>query len=597
MKEKLKNLKIYNILAILAICLLFSVLFVYALITVYSSDDYGYSLFLDNGISGWMKMMQNHYQFGNGRTFVHLLATAVLHFKNIVFALVFSVNLLVIAFCLRSKPVDKLSFWLIFLSGWILIPRPIMVEGVLWISGFCNYVFPIMMMSLVFYMSRKALSENSYNWKNVIILPVLSFLAGATTEQNGLAVLLLLVIIFIEAILDRSNKYAKICFLQILLVAAGLSTIFLSPATQSRVGNEMSAPVWERIIVSLSMQKDIFMSSPVFSIIVAVFPILLLVNIYRKKGSIFITSLSVLAEICLFFVAYTEGEFSAYSYGALLLILSIIAAACWFSGYRYIGSLLCFAAVTAIVMLPTQSSGYRTLLPMYVLLLMIVCELFCDAKEGLVAKKGILAKLLVALAVVFAALNAVRDFPHYYYNHRVDMVNAEYAEQAKSSGNAYFCMDYNYMYTHTKPYQSGYFYLKYIETLRLASPPEHVYFYSKHLPAVYVNDVRMNSPGIPSVEGEWLMPMRDIVESLGGRVLWSRMRGTQILIGDKTYNFLRKDAGYELSWQDDEGWHDMAMPVNMAYNYYSVMLPAEFYRDILGLDVNISDSKIRINSR
>ena len=597
MKNILNKIKKYNITPILFSCAFFCVLFTYALITTYSSDDYGYSLFLDNGVSGWVQMMQNHYHFVNGRTFVHLVATAILHFNNIVFSVFFSINLIIIAVCFRSNQTNKSLFWLLFLCGWILTPRPILVEGVLWISGFCNYVLPTAMTALLFYQSRNALSKNVYSFRQIVWLLILSFLSGATTEQSGIALCILLILIFIEALSTHNVVYAKICLVQILFAIVGIASIFLSPATRLRVDREMYyIPVSKRITNMLLWQKDVFLANPLFIILVAAVPILILIKNYKQKGNILIAAISAMIEICLALMILTGGNFSVYCYGILLLLLLILAVSCWLLCHREIGSLLCYAVVTVFVMLPTQSIGYRTLLPMYIILLSLFCELFCDSTNGLIAKQPKLARFFAAILVLFAVGTVIHDLPHYYYNHKIDMINAEYAKQAKSEGVLYYCMDYDDAYTHVKAYQDGYFYSEYIKTLRLSSPLEHIFFYGENLPIVFVNDVRVTSPGIKSVSGEWLISLRDVIEHLGGAVIWSE-KGTQIVFNQKTYNLFKTSNGFNLSWQDDNGEHDINMPARMTRNYFATMLPVDFYRDILDLNVEVDSSAIYVSSK
>ncbi len=42
-------------------------------ITVYSSDDYWYSTFMDGGVARYFGMMKEHYLTCNGRNLVHFL--------------------------------------------------------------------------------------------------------------------------------------------------------------------------------------------------------------------------------------------------------------------------------------------------------------------------------------------------------------------------------------------------------------------------------------------------------------------------------------------------------------------------------------------
>ena len=57
------------------------------LITVYSADDYWYSIFMDGSFKEWLELMRYHYETFNGRVLVHIAAQAILHFGNWFFAL------------------------------------------------------------------------------------------------------------------------------------------------------------------------------------------------------------------------------------------------------------------------------------------------------------------------------------------------------------------------------------------------------------------------------------------------------------------------------------------------------------------------------
>ena len=138
-------------------------------ITVYSSDDYWYSTFMNGGIAEYFRMMKEHYLTCNGRNLVHFFAQLILHFGNGLFA-VFAVGI----FLLIPLSADRIRgigcsgdtgdvvyggkekygsangektkdtngrpelfmILIFFAAGILLLPLPVMVNGVLWISGF-----------------------------------------------------------------------------------------------------------------------------------------------------------------------------------------------------------------------------------------------------------------------------------------------------------------------------------------------------------------------------------------------------------------------------------------------------------------------------
>ena len=115
-------------------------------ITIYSSDDYWYSTFLRDGLEEFWRLVKLHYQVFNGRVVVHLLAWVVLHVGNGLFAVVCVSFFLLLPWLgcrIGRLPREQTpTVFLLFLSGVLLMPTAMMKEGVLWISAFCNYVFP-----------------------------------------------------------------------------------------------------------------------------------------------------------------------------------------------------------------------------------------------------------------------------------------------------------------------------------------------------------------------------------------------------------------------------------------------------------------------
>ena len=153
-------------------------------------------------------------------------------------------------------------------------------------------------------------------------------------------------------------------------------------------------------------------------------------------------------------------------------------------------------------MLPTRSSEYRCFVPMYIILLAMDCNMFCGVIGRLEAKtQKIVQGLLLAFVVVVVAF-AAYTLPHYFYNYQIELGNKRHINDAKHKGELYYCMDYDEDYTHTKAYNDGYFYSKYLETTKLSPLPERIYLYSKSLPIVYVDNVRATSPAVMDLSGQ-----------------------------------------------------------------------------------------------
>ena len=238
-------------------------------ITVYSSDDYWYSTFMDGGVARYFGMMKEHYLTCNGRNLVHFFAQLILHFGNWLFV-IFAVGI----FLLIPLSVDKIrsdcgltsrhanrgivslagaerdkmtsgwnrpEFFMLFLffaAGILLLPLPVMVNGILWISGFCNYVLPAGMAAAeIMIMKRFVARPMRHFFMSDIAVWIFAFLCGATTEQGG-SVSVLICFFFLVTCIAENRRRILSCMIAFFCGVLGLLTIFLSPATRSRAGAE-----------------------------------------------------------------------------------------------------------------------------------------------------------------------------------------------------------------------------------------------------------------------------------------------------------------------------------------------------------------------
>lgn len=558
-------------------------------ITVYSSDDYWYSTFLRDGLGEFWRLVKFHYQVFNGRVVVHLLAWVVLHVGNGLFAVVCVGFFLLLPWMggrINYLPREQVpAALLLFLSGILLMPTAMMKEGVLWISAFCNYVFPSLLLTgYVLLMETYLRRERGQKGNGPLLLAVclVQFLCGATTEQSGLAAVGVALCYTLFCLLFQRGKCLP-CLLISLWGGAGLLTIFLSPATQTRMQEEVMAeegPAMD-LVAALHKQAETLCEGLLFPILLGLLFAGTYLLFFREKKGVVPKAALALSELGVVLLYLTQGAGKSYLYGFVLLCLALCALALLAVGRRGSCALLAAGLASNVLMLVTDSIGFRNILPCYLYLLVVVAVMGAELAAGLslpVRRGG--AILLALLSLVTIGL----DVPHYWENYQVDQRNKAHEEEAKTTGVLRYCMDYDMEYTWIKPYYDGYFYGTYWEALPKELQTADIYFYGTDYAPVYAGGVLCKAPATRN-EGEetWLLPVADILRQLGGEVVWSedfttiRFRGTDYLCtvnGDQE----------TISWEKDGA--AQSVNVQRALTYYKLCFPAQVYEELFGLTVS-----------
>lgn len=628
-----------------------------ALTTVYSADDFFYCTFFNGGLGGWFGKMTEHYLTFNGRMLVHVAATAILRAGNWLFAgtvLLCCVGIWYFSgLLLGRKGPERLSF-LLFIAGILLMPRLIMVEGVLWISACCNYLLPTAMILCQLCAIRWAEEEASRPAAAGGL--ALSFLCGATTEQSGLVACAA----GLEAVLwalrfDCSRlKYGGACLLCSVL---GLSTILLSPGTHIRIRAETGRGLG---VLLSGLPAGLAAAALVGGTAAAVVLLVLLRRWWRAEkkravGAVLIAGpglalaagLAVLKRkapaalellkrpfraqaelsancpamlvllgalfLCLG-VLYCRstgrrslswaiavlppaclagialGVAPAVCYCLLLLGMSLTALAFWLAEHRETGVLLGLAVISVAVMAATNSASYRTMLPFY---LFSLCALAGAAQTLLGEGRGI--RIAAGALALLALVRVGMWLPPCWENWRLDRRNQAGAEQARASGVLYYNVDYNLDYTHTKPFFSDYFLLSYLRSEDLSLNTCTVCFYSEDLPEVYVNGNRTRYPAALGADGGYMLAACYVLPWTGCECQWLDS-GSTIVWDGVVYQSFRDGERGVLSWTDGEG-AARRLSYPLIQGYHEVYYPLSVYRDLWALDVVESESRIDLFSR
>lgn len=578
-----------------------------ALTTVYSADDYWYSTFMDHGAAAYFRMMMEHYLIFNGRMLVHFVVQLILHFGNVLFALFLAGCCVMIPAAMyamgkgEDRSVDGLLLCvLLFLSGVLMLPRSIAVNGLLWISASCNYVLPTaMVVGQVLLLRRfSGREERRFRPADLLLLGY-CFLCGATTEQMGIVAVVVAGLFVLKNLVLKKTRI-WVCLLAAACACCGVLTIFLSPATQQRMMQEtvgdmtVGSGFVQHMKNQINLQVLTFSPSP---FIIAVFGALFLFTgllLLRRKelpkwaGAVWL-ALSA-AGLVLFCAA--DGKLLLLAYLAVIGLTALQAVIWLGCGYEGMAFVLLAGLGSAGVILFTTSGGGRTLLPFCLCLLAVLAPALMSLLEELPAATArggaVLALSLLSFIVIGVQL------PGYWYNYQIDRINQDAASRAKETGELYYLMAYDKSYTHSKPYDDGYFYTKWVESTGVDPAVCRVYFYREDLPNVYVAGERAESPAQPGSGGSWLLPLRYIIESFGGSLeLQGNADRILIRLGGREYTYATQGSGVTVQWQ--EGGADHSAEGERSQYYYATCISENLLTEVFGLQITRRDDGIYVD--
>lgn len=470
----------------------------FAWTTVFSSDDYWYSTFWDGGLRQYWELMVYHYQSFNGRMLVHMLAHIILHFGSWAYVLVCCGLVALGALAVAEKGKGSLSFC-VMLTGVLCMPRALFNQGLMWISASCNYLFPVILVCLLV-----RFLEKESRWAYL-----LAFLCGAATEQIGMSAVVLCGAYTLAAVLRRRDILPCAACTGLSLV--GVLTIFLSPATRLRTGNNVKLDGLETIITLF--RKNILREADVLTensapLVIMIAVLVLAAWQFRRCGTKW--PLIVASVGALGLISGTFGGDAACLWGWCMGFLAL-AVLGWMLvlDWERSGGLILAGLLSAASVLPTRSIEPRLLMPVYLCMLLALCGLLTREE----CKLNALAVPALVLTVV-TVLPAVRG---YWHNYQIDLQNRAYAREDRDKAFVRYCTDYDMDYTWAKADLDGYFREKYLESIGLPKTAP-IRFFSTTVPmeTVFCENTELASLAIRREDGTVIFPLREVIESLGG---------------------------------------------------------------------------------
>lgn len=552
--------------------------FALAFMTPRSMDDYYYATFWNDGFPGFLRNFSSHYQTMNGRTLVHIVVTVVLRGGTPLFGLVSMGLAVAIPFWghkLTSPDLSPLPAVAAFLAGLLLIPKSMMVQGVLWQSAYFNYVFPTAMIVLLLYLLQTAVHAERLKPVPAVVVMVYALLCGATTEQSGLLAVCAVLAVCAQCLFfNRKRLWLPLTCL--LTAAAGVCSVFLSPATQARFQRESNAPFWPVLCRGFTSQTQLMRNEPILLALLALlFLLLAFFCAARWGGLIAPVFISLLPLSALLGVLLGDEESVLPFYVALLAVMLAVGVFLWIKGARPLGVLLALAVGSLLVIAATQSSDARTVTPFY---LYVITALSCCLGALEDGKWKPLGYVCVAVLVVTGAAHIGYHMPHYVYNYTVEQRNRAAERKAHTTNVLWYDIDYHMDYTHSKPITNSFCRQHYLPSVGLNDDDCQLFFYSSALPRVFLGDQQLELPAIPDENGEPLIPLRPVIEGLGGTVDWTMELTTIRLDGKEA---LLTFDGYVLSLiGTDNNGNPCTFNTYYDNKYYPIILPLKAFQTI-----------------
>lgn len=566
----LKKTKLFTSLSS-AICLMYIAFL--CLTTVYSADDYWYSTFLNDGLVKYAELIGYHYTAFNGRVIVHMIAHILLFAGNILFAAICVLMCLSMPIGMSKSHTATAIFLILIVNA----PQALINEGMMWISAFCNYFVPSAMLCALIY-----LFESKQKTKlRQCLCALTALLCGAATEQMGMTCLVLCIFYLIQTSLTQ-RRFSLYHFICTLLCTAGLYSIFLSPATAQRLSTETShISFFAKCADGFTRQVDILSQEPFTVVVISSLCMAMGIRTGTRLKCRACVIISIALGIILVSSVFAPKSFMYISY---LLILSALLIYSVLLRQRVVLSLMLCALTSLMVMLPTSSIEPRTLLPFWVLLCLCSAVVLAPLFSKMSKSSIVIIAILTACITISNALPMVAAYTH---NYHIDKINEKHAKDFSKNKILYYKMDYDMDYTKQKAFSDGYFCNKYIESVGLSQSVQKVYFYSDALPALYCNGQLMSFPALAHERG-FLYPLREIIEALGGEVLWKG--GTTVVNFDKKSYLIKKlsDGTREISYADGTIIGEFASSSGMA----SLCIEESFFTDVLKLEINATKTNI-----
>ncbi len=530
---------------------------------VFQSDDYYYASFFKNGLSEFINLSINHFLTFNGRALVHFFAEVALSLPHFATFMLSSAILFLIGF-FACKIIDsshasfsRISCMCIFYILILFVGRDVFKEGFMWISAFYNYVFPFLILLIAMRFSDKPYS------------PLLFFLSGATTEQWGITSVAVAAVVALSSVLPKSfSKKSVSAFISPLSALLGYATIFLSPATLSRIDvtGHTSLP---SAITDLPRISSIFLSPHSAASVFLVFIFFTILTAHKFKKSYLVLYFGFLPAILIIIGFFTQNTLVAFI--VLMCYLVLCAAVFFINKNTLISALITGGIVSILIMIPTNTFEARIVTPS-VLLLIVSCVslafLNFDFSKSAFTIPAILSAIFIGLTV-FSPI-----FCGFFQNGRIEADNLAAIKSAHKSGTLFYNIDYDKNFAMKQMFNDGWFFNEFVSLYSLEDC--QIIIKSKNsVPLTHVS-----SYGI-EYDGDIYVPVRELIGELGGAIDTST--DTTVSLNDK---FFKISSGMIVYTDENSVTKYLVADFNKLPEFYTLYLKLDVFNEALGTDIH-----------
>ncbi len=368
-------------------------------------DDFYYMTFTDNGFAGYINNSVNHYLTLTGRAFVHFLLCPLLMYKMFPFKIWNTILILSLAIVigLIGKNSRKLHFGSVvsaFSLFW-LIGISVLADGALWGAGSFNYLFPVFMIFLYYYIFSVSLSG-----KGNFVVCILGFLSSATVEMTGLLAIFVVIYCAMTNIKEAKKKKTFV-ILNLASCIIGYITLFLSGGVSKRLTqNEYeSIGIIERGLTNFTLFSRRICSSEGLSVILIItflFILIYMLKQRRKTLASFAVANIVLLIFTGFNIIYDSRLICIISLFAFLT-LCLTATEIFQKGNKHIMFFMICITISLGVCMISPVVAYRMLMPtatFLVAMCVLIIDL-CDFSERSIIAVTCILTILASITMIF----------------------------------------------------------------------------------------------------------------------------------------------------------------------------------------------------
>lgn len=287
---------------------------------------------------------------------------------------------------------------------------------------------------------------------------------------------------------------------------------------------------------------------------------------------------------CFGLIAESMGSNQVCVAGYVLgfLMMAILAVYMIMVKQRLMGVFVLAAWFSMAVMLVTNAAPPRVMLPCCYIFLLCVCQ--WGIQRIRISWKTAVLLISFAAVTAFCMVPVIKGYAH---NLRIDMLNKQLITEARESQCIRYCTDYDMRYTWVKIDHDPYFRMKYLESCGMDENGLVIFFSQSDLypHMIYIGDTALSGGVLTDEQGRVLLPLRQIVERLGGAVNWEEGK-TVVLLGQNVYELVDlDDQTVRIIWSDENGWKRQQDIAACTYYTHAKYCDIEMFTQILNIPV------------